>query len=68
MEEVNVAAVEPAAERFTFFVVVGRTTVAVDYGRIPMPPLARAGKGSRTTGASPEGFWRAERTSSCHLR
>jgi beta-lysine 5,6-aminomutase beta subunit len=45
MEEVHVAAMEPAAERYTFFVVYGRTTVAVDYGRIQVPEIVVRKKG-----------------------
>ncbi|MGC3998534.1 MAG: OAM dimerization domain-containing protein [Anaeromyxobacter sp.] len=37
MEGVHVAAMEPAADRYTFFVVYGRTSVAVDYGKIQIP-------------------------------
>ena len=39
MEQVHVAAMEPAAERYPFFVVYGRTSVAVDYGRIQVPEV-----------------------------
>jgi len=39
MDEVHVAAMEPAAERYTFFVVYGRTSVAVDYGRLQVPEV-----------------------------
>jgi beta-lysine 5,6-aminomutase beta subunit len=39
MDEVHVAAMEPAAERFTFFVVYGRTSVAVDYGKLQVPEV-----------------------------
>jgi beta-lysine 5,6-aminomutase beta subunit len=39
MEGVHVAAMEPAADRYTFFVVYGRTSVAVDYGRIQVPEI-----------------------------
>jgi beta-lysine 5,6-aminomutase beta subunit len=45
MEQVHVAAMEPAADRYTFFVVYGRTTVAVDYGRIQVPEVAARRKG-----------------------
>jgi beta-lysine 5,6-aminomutase beta subunit len=41
MDEVHVAAMEPAADRYTFFVVYGRTSVAVDYGRIQVPEVVR---------------------------
>ena len=37
MEEVHVAAMEPASDRYTFFVVYGRTSVAVDWSRLPVP-------------------------------
>ncbi len=39
MEQVHVAAMEPAAERYTFFVVYGRTAVAVDLGRLQVPEV-----------------------------
>ena len=39
MVEVHVAAMEPASEQFTFFVVYGRTSVAVDYARIQVPEV-----------------------------
>jgi len=39
MEEVHVAAMEAAGERFTFFVVYGRTSAAVDYGRLQVPEV-----------------------------
>jgi beta-lysine 5,6-aminomutase beta subunit len=45
MEEVHVAAMEPAAEGFTFFVIYGRTSAAVDYGRIPVPEAAERRRG-----------------------
>lgn len=45
MEEVHVAAMEPAAEAFTFFVVYGRTSAAVDYGRIPVPEVVERKRG-----------------------
>jgi beta-lysine 5,6-aminomutase beta subunit len=45
MDEVHVAAMEPAAERYTFFVVYGRTSVAVDYGRIQIPEVVVRKKG-----------------------
>jgi beta-lysine 5,6-aminomutase beta subunit len=45
MEQVHVAAMEPAAERYTFFVVYGRTSVAVDYGRIQVPEVVVRKKG-----------------------
>ena len=45
MEQVHVAAMEPAADRYTFFVVYGRTTAAVDYGRIQVPEIVVRKKG-----------------------
>ena len=45
LEEVHVAAMEPAAERYTFFVVYGRTSVAVDYGRLHVPEVVVRKKG-----------------------
>jgi beta-lysine 5,6-aminomutase beta subunit len=39
MEEVHVAAMEPASDRFTFFVVYGRTSVAVDWTRLQVPEV-----------------------------
>ena len=46
MEHVLVAAMEPAADRYTFFVVYGRTTVAVDYGRSRSPRSSSARRAS----------------------
>jgi beta-lysine 5,6-aminomutase beta subunit len=45
MEQVHVAAMEAAADRYTFFVVYGRTAVAVDYGRIQVPEIVVRKKG-----------------------
>jgi beta-lysine 5,6-aminomutase beta subunit len=45
MEEVHVAAMEPAAERYTFFVVYGHTSVSVDYGRLRVPEVIVRKKG-----------------------
>lgn len=45
MEQVHVAAMEPAADRYTFFVVYGRTSVAVDYGSLPVPEVVVRKKG-----------------------
>lgn len=45
LEQVHVAAMEPAADRYTFFVVYGRSTVAVDYGRIQVPEVVVRKKG-----------------------
>ncbi len=39
MEQVHVAAMEAAAEGYTFFVVYGRTAVAVDYSRVHAPEV-----------------------------
>lgn len=39
MEQVHVAAMEPAADRYTFFVVYGHTSVAVDYGKLQVPEV-----------------------------
>jgi beta-lysine 5,6-aminomutase beta subunit len=39
MEQVHVAAMERAAERYTFFVVYGRTAAAVDWSRIQVPEV-----------------------------
>ncbi len=45
MDEVHVAAMEPAAERYTFFVVYGRTSASVDYGRLQVPEVVVRKKG-----------------------
>jgi beta-lysine 5,6-aminomutase beta subunit len=45
MEEVHVAAMEPAAEGFAFFVVYGRTSAAVDYGRLQAPEVVDRRRG-----------------------
>jgi beta-lysine 5,6-aminomutase beta subunit len=45
MEEVHVAAMEPAGEGFAFFVVYGRTSAAVDYGRIQLPEVVERRRG-----------------------
>jgi beta-lysine 5,6-aminomutase beta subunit len=45
IEQVHVAAMEPAAERYTFFVVYGRTAVAVDYGALSVPEVVVRKKG-----------------------
>jgi len=39
MEQVHVAAMEGAADRYTFFVVYGRTSVAVDWSRLRVPEV-----------------------------
>jgi len=39
LEQVHVASMEPAAERYAFFVVYGRTSAAVDYGRLQVPEV-----------------------------
>ncbi len=45
MEQVHVAAMEPAAERYTFFVVYGRTAVAVDWSTIEVPEVVARKRG-----------------------
>jgi beta-lysine 5,6-aminomutase beta subunit len=45
MEQVHVAAMEPAAERYTFFVVYGRTSAAVDWGKIQVPEVLSRKRG-----------------------
>jgi beta-lysine 5,6-aminomutase beta subunit len=45
LEQVHVASMEAAAERYTFFVVYGRTTVAVDYGRLQVPEVVARKRG-----------------------
>ncbi len=45
MEEVHVAAMEPAGEEFAFFVVYGRTSAAVDYGRLHVPEVVERRRG-----------------------
>ena len=45
LEQVHVASMEAAAGRYTFFVVYGRTTVAVDYGRLQVPEVVVRKKG-----------------------
>nr|WP_242342397.1 OAM dimerization domain-containing protein [Anaeromyxobacter sp. SG22] len=45
MEQVHVAAMEPAAERYTFFVVYGRTSVSVDYAALSVPEVVVRKKG-----------------------
>lgn len=39
MEQVHVAHMEAAAERYTFFVVYGRTSLAVDWSKIQVPEV-----------------------------
>jgi len=41
MVQVHVAAMEPAANEFTFFVVYGRTDLSVDYSQIEVPDVVR---------------------------
>ncbi|WP_242393068.1 lysine 5,6-aminomutase subunit beta [Anaeromyxobacter oryzisoli] len=45
LEQVQIAAMEPAADRYTFFVVYGRTSAAVDYGALQVAerPVRRKG-------------------------
>jgi beta-lysine 5,6-aminomutase beta subunit len=45
MEQVHVAAMEPAAEHYTFFVVYGRTSAAVDWGKIQVPEVVSRKRG-----------------------
>jgi len=45
LTQVHVAAMEPAAERYTFFVVYGRTAAAVDYAAIEVPELVGRKRG-----------------------
>jgi beta-lysine 5,6-aminomutase beta subunit len=45
MAQVHVAAMEPAAEGYTFFVVYGRTDLSVDYGAIDVPEVVVRKKG-----------------------
>ncbi len=45
MEQVHVAAMEPAAEHYTFFVVYGRTSAAVDWGKIQVPEVVTRKRG-----------------------
>jgi beta-lysine 5,6-aminomutase beta subunit len=45
MDQVHVAAMEPAADRYTFFVVYGRTSLAVDWSRLHVPEVVARKKG-----------------------
>ncbi len=45
MQQVHVACMEPAAERYTFFVVYGRTDLSVDWGTLDVPEVAIRKKG-----------------------
>ncbi len=45
MEDVHVAAMERAAEDFAFFVVYGRTSAAVDPGRLQVPEVVERRRG-----------------------
>ena len=45
LEQVHVAAMEPAAERYAFFVVYGRTSVAVDLATIEVPEVMARKRG-----------------------
>ncbi len=45
LEQVQVASMEAAAERYTFFVVYGRTTVAVDYAALQVPEVVTRKRG-----------------------
>lgn len=46
MEQVHIAYMEAAAERYTFFVVYGRTSAAVDWSKIQVPELVHPRKRS----------------------
>ncbi len=45
LDQVHVAAMERAAERYTFFVVYGHTSAAVDFSRIHVPEVVSRKKG-----------------------
>ncbi len=45
VEQVHVAAMEPAAEHYTFFVVYGRTSVAVDWAELHVPEVVSRKRG-----------------------
>ncbi len=45
MEQVHVACMEAAADRYTFFVVYGRTAAAVDWSKIDVPEVLSRKKG-----------------------
>jgi beta-lysine 5,6-aminomutase beta subunit len=45
LDQVHVAAMEAAAERYTFFVVYGRTAVTVDYSKLQVPEVVVRKKG-----------------------
>jgi beta-lysine 5,6-aminomutase beta subunit len=45
MEQVHVAHMEAAAERYTFFVVYGRTSAAIDWSKIQVPEILERKKG-----------------------
>jgi beta-lysine 5,6-aminomutase beta subunit len=45
LDQVHVAAMEPAAERYTFFVLYGRTSIAVDLSGIEVPETAERKRG-----------------------
>jgi beta-lysine 5,6-aminomutase beta subunit len=45
LDQVHVAAMEAAADRYTFFVVYGRTGVSVDYGKLTVPEVVVRKKG-----------------------
>jgi beta-lysine 5,6-aminomutase beta subunit len=45
MEQVHVAAMEAAAEDYTFFVVYGRTSAGVDWGKIQIPEVLSRKRG-----------------------
>ncbi len=45
LDQVHVATMEPAADRYTFFVVYGHTSVAVDFSRIQAPEVVTRKRG-----------------------
>jgi beta-lysine 5,6-aminomutase beta subunit len=45
MDQVHVSAMEPAAEHYTFFVVYGRTSAAVDWSKIHVPEVLSRKRG-----------------------
>src|SRR5512142_3489821 len=45
MDQVHVAHMEAAAERYTFFVVYGRTAVAVDWSHVDVPEVVARKRG-----------------------
>lgn len=45
LDQVHVAAMEPAAEGYAFFVVYGRTSIAIDYARVHAPEIPARKRG-----------------------